>query len=320
MTLGRHTKNFLNSLKQDASAESVLLKDIPLGELRKSTIEIFKDYAGSLPDGIKEENFTDLHFQTSDGKSVQAKHYRPKNFDADQGATVIFLPGNGFLFDMTAAHLPGVARLALAASCQVILLNTPLAPEHSAQQINQQCYEVVKTIFDDALLFNIDKNNMLLAGYSCGGNIACNILKKSSTDPDIKFNQLILLSPSLDISLKTFIDNPYTKYQEKDETVVFENLQFITQSYYQDNDPTDPFISPLYETDFNHLPPITIILAEYDADRGVGHAYAEKLKAASVEVQVKICAGQIHNYFIARGVLNDEPDPALVMAEVILER
>jgi acetyl esterase len=232
---------------------------------------------------------------------------------------VIFFQGNGMLFDMIESHLPGFVRIALTSSCKIIGIETPLAPEYSAQQINQLSFDVVKTIIEQASELDIDTNNLILAGYSGGGNLVANIATRARDEHSFPIRHLFLLSPSLDFTLETRINSPYAAYQDMDPAGTVESIKPALKLYYQDNDPSLPLISPIFAANLSALPPTTIIIAEFDGCRGDGEAYALRLKEAGVPVEVIICEGQTHLYFMARGVLDDAPDPAIVMGQKIAD-
>lgn len=320
MKLGPKTKAFFASQKkatQDTSPPEVNAANIV--ELRELTKALFRDWAGPLPDGVSNADFENYEFDLPSGDRVKAKIFTPATYDAASSITVIFFQGNGFLFDMLEAHLPGYARMANAAHCKVIGIDTPLAPEYSAQSINDLSYAVVQYIFNHPAELDVNQDNIVLAGYSGGGNIVANIVNKARFDNSINIKHQILLSPSLDLSLETRNDSPYANYQAMDESSSIEQVQQIVQLYYKDKDPKSSLISPMFEEDLSGVPPTTIVLAEFDAARGDGQAYAEKLLESGVPVEIIICAGQTHNYFIARAVMDDPPDPALVMAGIIKE-
>ena len=321
MNLGPKTQAFFKRLKEEAQNAPV---PPPIDEnnivgIRQATKELFRDYAGPLPDGVLESSFENHMFMLPEGKKVGAKIYTPENFDPGINSSVIFFQGNGFLFDMLESHLPGFARMANTANCQVIGIDTPLAPEHTAQEINDLSYDVVRYIFQHTEQLGANPENIILAGYSAGGNLVANITSKARHDQTLNIKQLLLLSPSLDLSLETRCNSPYADYQNKDESASDESIRQIVKHYYKDIDPKTPMISPLFEKDLTDMPATTIVLAEFDGARGDGHAYAEKLEAADVPVKVVICEGQTHNYFITRAVMGDQPDPAIVMGQALLD-
>lgn len=321
MQVAPKTRAFFDRLKKEAAENpgQPSIEQVPLDVLRKATIELFREYAGSFPDGVSAKSFQDYAFDLPCDASIHVKVYTPESFDPFSGSSVIFFQGNGFLFDVLDAHLPGFARMAMLANCQVIGVDTPLAPEHSAQEINNISYETVRYVYQNADRLGVNSENIILGGYSSGGNLVANIINRLQQSKEIQIKHQLLMSPSLDLSLQTHANNPFLKYQNLDESVSTAALEYVVKTYYQDNDPRDPLISPMFQKDLSGLPPTTIVLAEFDGARGDGEVYAKKLKEAGTSVEVLICEGQTHNYFIARGVMGDEPDPAIVMAKAILK-
>lgn len=321
MNLGPKTKAFFKRLKKEAQNVPVPppIDKNNIVSVRQATKELFRDYAGPLPDWVLESSFKNYTFTLPEDKKVRAKIYTPENFNSTINSSVIFFQGNGFIFDMLDAHLPGFARMANTTNCQVIGIDTPLAPEHTAQEINDLSYAVVRYTFQHAEQLGANPENIILAGYSAGGNLVANIASKARHDKMLNIKQLLLLSPSLDLSLETRRDSPYADYQNKDESASTESIRRIVKLYYQDIEPKTPLISPMFEKDLTDMPPTTIVLAEFDGARGDGQAYAERLEAADVPVKVIICEGQTHNYFIARAVMGDLPDPAIVMGQALLD-
>ncbi|MEM9244066.1 MAG: alpha/beta hydrolase [Pseudomonadota bacterium] len=320
MRVAPKTRAFFDRLKKEANENPTSpIDQIPIETLRSATIESFREYAGPLPEGVSASSFKNYFFKLSEENKTRAKIYTPERFDSRAGSTVIFFQGNGYIFNMLEAHLPGIARMANAANCQVIAIDTPLAPEHTAREINDMAYATVCYIFRNADNLDVNTDKLVLAGYSSGGNIVANIINRARTDSMMKFKHQLLLSPCLDLSLQTYLDNPYVDYQNKDEMVSLENLRYLMKQYYKNTDPRTPLISPMFASDLSGVPPTTIVLAEFDGVRGDGEMYAKRLEAFAVPVEVIICKGQAHSYFIARGMMDDDPDPAIVMAEAILK-
>lgn len=285
---------------------------------RDLNINLFKEWAGDFPEGHDRNSFNEHTFKLDDGQLIKTKIFTPPGYNASEDSTVIFFPGNAMVFDLLEAHLPGFTQLALHGRCKVIGVDTPLAPEYSAQEINDMSYDLVKTIYLNAEKLNINPPNIILAGYSGGGNLVANIAAKARTDQDIFIKHLFLISPALDFTFETRTNSPYKAYQDMDSSSnAPEQIKPFIELYYKNDDPASPLISPMFEPNLENMPATTIILPEFDACRGDGEAYALRLKEAQVPVEVVICEGQTHLFFIARGVMGDDPDPAVVMGKMI---
>ena len=60
-----------------------------------------------------------------------------------------------------------------------------------------------------------------------------------------------------------------------------------------------PLVAPLLAADHSHLPPAFVAIAEHDPLRDEGRAYAERLKASGVAVQLDEGPGLFHGYLRA---------------------
>jgi len=64
-----------------------------------------------------------------------------------------------------------------------------------------------------------------------------------------------------------------------------------------------PHVSPLRANHLGRLPPALVLTAQYDPLRDEGEAYAEKLQAAGVEVEMKRWDGMNHGFFNLPGLV-----------------
>ncbi len=87
-------------------------------------------------------------------------------------------------------------------------------------------------------------------------------------------------------------------------------IQFFNSRWVTDRKRwSDPGVSPLHTPDLAGLPAALIVTSEHDPLRGEAEAYAERLRSAGVEVQLRREPGLVHNL-----VMLDEISPACAVA------
>jgi acetyl esterase len=83
---------------------------------------------------------------------------------------------------------------------------------------------------------------------------------------------------------------------------------------------SDPRLAPLRAADLSGAPPAIVLTAEHDVLRDEGEAYAERLRAAGVDVSHKRFAGQMHGFFALVNVLPASADGLDFVVEEIKRR
>ena len=91
----------------------------------------------------------------------------------------------------------------------------------------------------------------------------------------------------------------------KDHFLTRESMDWFMESYLPTREAgLEPSASPMNATSLQGLPPAMIITAECDPVRDQGEAYARKLQAAGVPVELKRYEGMIHPFFQFGGILD----------------
>jgi len=142
---------------------------------------------------------------------------------------------------------------------------------------------------------------LAVAGDSSGGNLAA-ALAQVARDEGIALRHQLLFYPVLDCCFDTL---SYATY--RDGLFLTEAMMrwFWGQYLAQGGAPEDWRASPLRRRNLSGLPSATIVTAEYDVLRDEAESYAERLRDASVAVEVRRWAGQIHGFLLFDGVVDD---------------
>lgn len=207
---------------------------------------------------------------------------------------LIFFHGGGYVIGDLDTH-DGLCRgLANGASCIVVSVDYPLAPEHKFPAPLNAGYRATQWVAEHAAQFNGDASRIALGGDSAGGNLTAVVtqMARDKGGPALVFQ--LLIYPDLDFRRTNF---SIREYAGKYGNVTREGQNWFMDHYLtSDEEKLDPLVSPLLAPSLRGLPPALIITAEYDALRDEGEEYGQRLKEAGVPVSVSRYQGMIHEF------------------------
>ncbi|MQY28877.1 alpha/beta hydrolase [Nocardia aurantia] len=143
----------------------------------------------------------------------------------------------------------------------------------------------------------IDPGRIAIAGDSLGGNLSISAILRAREAGLPTPAALFLMSPWVDMTVgdKTFETN-----RETEEFFYRDVVLALASTYLSGADPTDPFASPLH-AELNALPPTYIQVGGDETLLGESARFAEKARAAGVDVRLDIFPGQLHTFQMAAG-------------------
>lgn len=258
-----------------------------------------------------------LHINGSGGQ-VPVYFYRKKDMNYSDSPVIYYIHGGGF-----SAGRPEVmdelCRLFTAKSdCIVVQAEYRLAPEFPYPAGLDDCYDVLKWLYENIHLYGGSKEKICIAGDSAGGNLAAVCAMKDRDEGTHMVRAQILNYPALNLASvedEEFAENLqiFRMNQEQKDLITdiidslkmtaTDNLGFILQAA----DITDPYVSP-YLGSFRHLPPCIILYGEFDYLRMENEAYARKLIKAGVDTTVIQYHGLSHGFMDQSGRLAQTED------------
>lgn len=184
-----------------------------------------------------------------------------------------------------------------------------LAPEHAFPAAHDDAEKGALIIHRHAPQLGIDVSRITLAGDSAGGHLALVTALRLKTTRAWQPAQLVLIYPMLDAtaSMKSYIDNG------KDYIITEDTLLSGYEMYLSSTTLHHPEASPLWRKDFNGLPPVHILTAEYDPLRDEGEALYQRLLKQGVECTCQRYLGVIHGFFQLGGI---SPAAASAMRDI----
>lgn len=208
--------------------------------------------------------------------------YRPKH--NTEGPLPIFVNMHGGGFVMGSAELDDewCPVIADRTSCLVVNIDYHLAPEYKFPAALYECYDILKWLYENPNVLQVDNKRIAVGGHSAGGNLAAALCLLNKEREQIPIVKQILNYPPLDLAT-----DPDLKFKHK-KAIPPRLAKLFNESYLKSmKDAENPLVSPVYAEDLEDLPPALIITAEFDSLADEADYYASQLEEAGVTVKKK---------------------------------
>lgn len=212
--------------------------------------------------------------------------------------TLIYYHGGCFVSGGFATHDKQLRQLAFYSGCRVVAVQYRLAPEHLWPAAHDDALRGANLLWQHAAQLGIDRQRITLAGDSAGGHLALVTALRLKAAAAWQPAQLILIYPMLDAT--AYYDS-YV-FNGADYVITRETLLSGYEMYLGDTDRLLADVSPLWRDDFNGLPPVHIITAEFDPLCDEGEALYLNLIAQGVTCTSVRYQGVIHGFFQLAGI------------------
>lgn len=217
--------------------------------------------------------------------------YRPHKTPETPVPVFVNIHGGGFVMGSADDDDVWSRKIVNAVECVVVNIDYHLAPEHKFPVALEECYDVVRWVYNNAAELNIDPARIAVGGHSAGGNLTAAICLLAKDRGEFPIRYQVLDYPPLDLSI-----DPYTR-PSADTLLTPKSQEFFNTCFFNTAaDALNPLVSPLLAPDLTGLPAALIITAEYDPLRQDGELYAERLAAAGCRVIYKMFPGCMHAF------------------------
>ncbi|MFL9885818.1 alpha/beta hydrolase [Paraburkholderia agricolaris] len=228
------------------------------------------------------------------GAHVPVRIYRPQ--DARPGlATVVFFHGGGFVLGSVELMDDVARKLCRDMNAVVVSVDYRLAPEHPFPAAHDDALTATLWAIRNVAALGGDASRVAVAGESAGGNLAASTAL-TLRDRGERLAAQLLVVPGVDLARDTVRieakrnDFPMLSPSDlRDISRLYMGLNMAQAGTFPP--------SPLHAEDFIGLPPAMIALAGHDPLCEEGLAYAERLRAAGVPVQVHRFEDMFHPFF-----------------------
>ena len=202
---------------------------------------------------------------------------------------LLYAHGGGFVTGSAATDLASPAGLAADAGAVVVSVDYRLAPEHPFPAAFDDCWAALCWLVDSAGALGVDPARVAVGGISAGAGLAAGLAlaARDRGGPALCFQLLDI--PVLDDrlgtpSMRAFSDTPLWSRGNAERS----------WAHYLGGTAATPYAAPTRADDVTGLPPVYVAVCEFDPLRDEGIAYAQRLLAAGVPVELHCFPGTFH--------------------------
>lgn len=230
----------------------------------------------------------DFTFPARDGQAVAARLYAPAR---EALPVLLYFHGGGFTIGSIATHDALCRALSHLAHCAVISVGYRLAPEHRFPVAVNDAWDAVQWVRTHAGQLRVDGARMAVGGDSAGGTLAavCALMARDA-------GQILALQLLFYPGLAQKQDSASHKAFGQGLVLETPHIKYFFDQYIDVADRGDWRFAPLNAPDAEGVAPAWIGLAECDPLVDEGIAYADKLRAAGVAVDIEIYRGVTHEF------------------------
>lgn len=248
--------------------------------------EMVKSMRAALGSGPADVAMQALQVPTRTGP-MAAQLYSPAQASA---GLVVYLHGGGWVCGALEDYAVLARTLAARSGCQVLLLDYRLAPEHPFPAGLEDVQDALVWASQQLLGGARWRPPLLVAGDSAGANLG--LASVLALRGRIAVALQLYFYPVTDSDLER---DSYLHYSEG-MPLTRQDMQWFFGHYAPPSMWADERISVLRSADLAGSPRTWIATAEYDVLRDEGEAYAQRLRAAGVEVELLRAPGLAHGF------------------------
>jgi acetyl esterase len=253
----------------------------------------------------------DLRIPADDGHALPARLYADS---MDVLPVLLYLHGGGFVIGGIDTHDSLCRQLALRSGAAVVSLDYRLAPEHRFPTAVDDAWAAMRWLATNGASVGVDGSRLAVGGDSAGGTLAavCALLAR---DQHLPLALQLLITPGTGAAADTASHQVFANGFLLDAA----DIAWFFDHYIDRGQRRDWRFAPLLADELDEVAPACVILAECDPLVDEGLAYADRLRAAGVPVELELYRGLTHD-FIKMGRALDEAGHAQRVAAQAMRR
>jgi len=269
-------------------------------EVPKARLQFLDDCAliGTPPDRMTS---VEDRFIPGPGTPIRIRIYRPTppSRTGELSPLLVYFHGGGWVVGDLDSHDTVCRRIARISEAVVIAVDYRRSPENRYPAAVDDVEAAYLWIRERAKQLGCDPARIGVGGDSAGGNLSavlCRRLRDSGAPPP---KAQILIYPGTDMTMSLDSHRRYAKgfFLEQEMINWFRGHYLGDMSRAAEID-----ASPLFAKDLSGLPPAVLVTAGFDPLRDEGHAYADKLDDAGVDVRFRCEEALVHGFISMGGV------------------
>ena len=215
----------------------------------------------------------------------------------------MYAHGGGWVICDLELHDATCRDIAALSDAVVVSVDYRKAPEHPFPAAFDDCLAVTEALLNGG--FGVDGTRVAVAGDSAGGNLAAALALHLRDTPSATGHHLlhqVLIYPVTNAHIGRTAS--YARFADG-FFLTARDMAYFADLYAAGADRADTRLSPAAATSLAGLPPATVVLAEADPLVDEGRDYAQRLRDAGNDVDLRVYSGQVHPFVALGAVIGD---------------
>lgn len=230
----------------------------------------------------------DIRVPAADGTRLRARLYANSH---EVLPVLLYLHGGGFTIGSLETHDSLCRQLALRSGAAVVALDYRLAPEHRFPVAVDDAWAAMRWLAAHAATLGLDAMRLAVGGDSAGGTLAA-VCAVHARDIGLALRLQVLITPGT----TAHADTPSHARFAHGYLLEAEGIAWFFDQYIAPPQRRDWRFAPLEADALDEVAPACVVLAECDPLVDEGLAYADRLRAAGVPVELELVRGLTHDF------------------------
>ncbi len=230
----------------------------------------------------------DVVIPVADGQALHARLYAPS---FAQLPVLLYLHGGGFTIGGLDTHDSLCRQIALRSDAAVVSLAYRLAPEHRFPVAVDDSWAALQWLHAHAAELGVAADRLAVGGDSAGGTLAA-VAAIRARDLGLRLRMQLLITPGTAARAEHASHTLFANGFLLDAATI----EWFFDHYIDRHHRRDWRFAPLEADDLDGVAPACVVLAECDPLVDEGLAYADRLRAAGVAVELELVRGVTHDF------------------------